>query len=466
MSRPRVAVIGGGLAGLAAAVALSDASCKVHLFESRRQLGGRAASFRDPASGMLVDFCQHVSMGCCTNLADFARRTNIAQFFERERTLHFVGPDGTIAQFTATGWLPAPLHLAIPLLRLTFLPLRDRWRVARGLLSLGRGQIGPCQEPTMLAWLRDHGQSELAINRFWATVLVSALGDTLDRVSLSAGRKVFVDGFMRNRASYEVLIPTQPLSQLFNEHVARYLTSRDVQIHLSCSTQNVRQQADSFFLDTPNESAQAFDFILLAVPWRQIGDVLDPTLQSRLPDLASFTKFESSPITGVHLWFDRSITDLPHAVIVDRPSQWLFNRGEVRLETGTTSHYYQVVISASRTLAGSDRSDVVRQVIDDLITIWPTARQARLVQSKVVSEQHAVFTPAPNLDYVRPSAATKVSGLFLAGDWTRTGWPATMEGAVRSGYLAAEALLAAMGRPAKVVVDDLPMSRLAQQLIR
>jgi squalene-associated FAD-dependent desaturase len=435
MSRPRVAIIGGGLAGLSAATSLVGGNCDVQLFESRRQLGGRAVSFRDPATGILVDFCQHVSMGCCTELARFCQTTGIDREFARYRTLYFVGADGRVSKVTGNRLLPPPLHLAPSLLRMKFLPLVDRLRVARGLLAL-RG--ARAEETDMLSWLRAHGQSAVAIERFWSVVLVSALGDTLDRVSLSAARKVFVDGFMTRRDGYEVLIPRQPLSELFDVRVRKYLSDRGVVISCGSAVKQVELIENQLTVQVGDAPGEPFDAVVGTVAWRQAGDLWGPVLRARLGFVDAVRNFQSSPITGVHLWFDRPITRLPHAVLVDRLSQWLFGRGEQVLESGDQAHYYQVVISASRMLAGRARDEVVRQVVDDLASIWPAVRDARLLQSKVVTEQHAVFTPTPGLNPLRPDQQTPIAGLYLAGDWTATGWPATMEGAVRSGQLAAE----------------------------
>ena len=217
-----MAVVGGGLAGLAAAAALAERGVRVELFEARRQLAGRAGSFRDPATGELVDHCQHVSMGCCTNLADFCRRTGIADCFRRDSRLHFFAPDGRRYDLAANRWLPAPLHLAPSFLRLGYLTLGERLAIARALwklarmprcitthtmtaadqLSASKGEWSmPATEPFTTAgeWLRRNGQSEQSIKLFWEPVLISALGESLERAGPAYARKVFVDGFMVSR---------------------------------------------------------------------------------------------------------------------------------------------------------------------------------------------------------------------------------------------------------------------------
>ena len=192
MNDGRVAIIGGGLAGLAAAAALADGPLRVELFEAKRHLGGRAGSFVDPATGARIDHCQHVSMGCCTNLADFCRRTGIDGDFRRDSVLHFFDPHGQRCDIAASRWLPAPLHLAPALARLTYLSVSERWRIMRAMWRLVRTRAADHESaPTMVEWLRHHGQSPRAIELFWDAVLVSALGETLDRVSVPAARKVF-----------------------------------------------------------------------------------------------------------------------------------------------------------------------------------------------------------------------------------------------------------------------------------
>jgi squalene-associated FAD-dependent desaturase len=476
--RPSVAIVGGGLAGLSAAVALSTADCQVRLFESRRRLGGRATSFREPISGELVDLCQHVSMRCCTNLADLARRTGIAGAFQSTDVLHFIGPDGCQCDLQASPWLPAPLHLGPALRRLGFLTASDRRQIARALWSLLRTRFedGP-QAPTVAAWLRSQGQSARAIEWFWGVVLVSALGESLERASIAAARKVFVDGFLISRDAYIVEVPQVPLGRLYGEQVPRWLEQRGVEILSGLAVKQVGRAAGGRLNVTAADAEpREFDRVIVAVPWHQLAGLLGAELQFDTSWLQALAAWEAVPITGVHLWFDRPITSLPHAVLVGRLGQWLFNRsvaanrGEAAEAKGapdeTGEYYYQVVISASRDLAGRDREALVSELCDELRAIWPEAAEARLLRSRVVTEQSAVFSVKPGSERLRPSQRTPIDGLFLAGDWTATLWPATMEGAVRSGYLAAEEVTASLGRRQNFLAADLPRSWLAKLLIR
>lgn len=465
----RIAIVGGGLAGLAAAAALSGRGFAITLYEARRQLGGRAASFRDSTSGELVDHCQHVSMGCCTNLADFCRRTGIADQFRRDRRLHFFSPDGRRFDFASTRWLPAPLHLAPAFLRLGYLTLGERMAVARTMLRLARVRVSDDErQPTIGRWLREQGQSQRAIERFWSVVLVSALGEEIDRASLAAARKVFVDGFMAAREAYEVEAPQVPLGELFGRCLENWLSDAGVQVMLGAAVEQIEGSASrASALRLAGGKRHEFDAAIVALPWRRVREVFRETLAPALPELARLDEIDSSPITGVHLWFDREITPLPHAVLVGKQSQWLFNRGRAASgENGAPiGHYYQVVISASRSLAGRDREQVLREIVSELASIWPAAGVAELLHSRVVTEQTAVFSLRPGLEQLRPLQHTRIANLALAGDWTRTGWPATMEGAVRSGYLAAEAILKSFGKEERLLVPELPRGWLARLVL-
>ena len=465
LAQSSVAIIGGGLAGLAAAVRLRERGLQVELFEGRRTLGGRAASYRDAATGELIDHCQHVSMACCTNFQDFCDRTGIAEQFDRYRKLHFFGPDGQRYDLQGSRWLPAPLHLAISFLRQGYLPWRDRWRIGGVLLKLSRVRdIDTANSPTIGQWLRMQGVSELAINRFWSVVLVSALGETVDRASLPAARKVFVDGFMVNRTGYAVDVPRLSLRELFDEQVPLALEKQGTVIHRQSSVSQLSFDGERVgALQLADGLSRRFDRYLLAVPWHRVSALLAPELAAALPNLAPLRELAASPISGVHLWFDRALTTLPHAVLVDRLTQWVFRRPPAKFENpAAPGHYYQVVISASRDLSQLCGEEVLTTVLDDLKAIFPAAREAKLLASKIVTEREAVFSYRPGFDQWRPGQKTAINNLFLAGDWTRTGWPATMESAVRSGYLAASGIMTSLGQSPLPLAPDLPRDWLAK----
>ena len=469
-SNPSVAVIGGGLAGLSAAAAAAENGLDVEVFEARRRLGGRASSFLDTESGRMVDLCQHVSMGCCTNLEDFCGRTGVADCFRRERRLHFIGPDSKQYAFSATRLLPAPLHLGPAFCRLGYLERGDRWRIGKCLARLARADVSAAGSDTTIGqWLAREGQSARAIERFWEVVLVSALGETLDRASLGAAKKVFCDGFIGSPAAYELQVPRVPLDEIFNRRTVTWLVERGVKVHAGCRINRIEGDATGARgVILPDGSLRPFDFVVLAVPWRPVRALLPETMLSSMSILEHVDRIEPASISAIHLWFDRPITALAHAALVGRTSQWVFAPSHASAEPGASpSHQYvQVVISGSQRVAGRARHDVVDEVLAELAEIWPAVPHAHLLRWRMITQTEAVFSVRPNLNQFRPPQATAIDNLMLAGDWTATGWPATMEGAVRSGYLAVEAILARMGSSRRLLVNGLPRSLLARVLIR
>jgi len=469
VSNPSVAIIGGGLSGLATAVVLCERGLRVELFEARRELGGRAGSFRDSVTEKVVDHCQHVGMFCCTNLTDFFRRTEVDGLVKRFDVLHFFGTDGKRVDFRATAWLPAPLHLGPSLFKFGFLSWPERLSIAKTIMRLARTpKSDTAENPTIGQWLRKQKQSTRAIQQFWSIVLVSALGESIDRASLAAARKVFVDGFMTHRMAYQIDLPTVSLGELYGERVARWLKDRGVTLHVGTPVKQLKADGGAITgLSLSDGSKHEADLFVVALPWRRVSEVLPDIVTKSIAELRTVNQIKSAPITGIHLWLDRPITTLPHAVLIDRLSQWMFNRGKMPATSGThqSTFYYQVVISASRELAGRDRNDILKEVIEDLSAIWPQAREAKVAHWRMVTEHDAVFSFVPGFEELRPSQQTPFCNLFLAGDWTRTGWPSTMEGAVKSGYLAAEYVLKAIGRKEAIVQPELPRNWLTRFLI-
>jgi len=464
--RPRVAIIGGGLAGLAAASALADGLCQVDLYEGRSILGGRAASFRDPSTGSLIDHCQHVGMGCCTNLAAFCRRTGVEHLLRRDDVLHFIGPQRQRCTVRASRWLPAPFHLTPALGRMTFLKVRDRLAICRALWRLMRHRPTARDEDTSLAaWLDQQGQSPEAQRQFWGVILTSALGEMLDRISLAAARQVLVEGFMASPDASSIFFPKVPLGEIYDLHLARWLTGRNVGVHLRSTVKRIARLENRWQLSLQNDVAHEADVVIVAVPWRRAGELFDEENQALLPELDAARQLTSSPITAVHLCFDRPITELKHAVLIGRLSQWLFSHGQADAG-GAQGYRYQVVISASGGLKRRGHDEIIAEVVGELAAVFPPTAAATLLDARLVTDPQAVFSACPGSQAMRPAQRTRYSNLFLAGDWTATGWPATMESAVRSGYLAAEAAASQMGWSMRATAADLPRGTIARLLIR
>ncbi len=464
---PRIVIVGGGLAGLAAAASLAERGVPSLLLESRPRLGGRASSFVDRETGATIDNCQHVAMGCCTNFLDFCRTLGLEGCFKEEAALHFIGPDGETCRFDATA-LPAPLHLAGAFRRLTYLSTRDRIGIARGLHSLARYRRTSPDGRSFADWLRDHRQTPAAIERFWHVVLVSALSESLDRIDIAQARKVFVDGFLANRDGWRVIVPSVPLDALYGDRTVEWMESRGATIRLQSGVERLVCDGDrAVAVELRGGERFELDEVVLAVPHTLVLPLLPPPWRDH-PELSVIRRIESAPISSVHLWFDRPITELPHAVFVGRLSQWLFNRSTPHDSGDGASDrtfYFQVVISASRDIAGRPADHVVADVVRELTEVWPAVDRARLVHSRLVTEHRAVFSPRPQIDALRPPQQSPFANLQLAGDWTRTGWPATMEGAIRSGRLAAENVLRRMGRRERILQPDLPIEPLARLLL-
>jgi squalene-associated FAD-dependent desaturase len=445
----RVAIIGAGLAGLAAATVLAQRGFAVTLFESRQRAGGRAGSFLDTASGQTIDACQHVSMGCCTNFSHFCRTVGIAALLQRQTSLWFMTPDRRVSRLHADPW-PAPLHLAGGFLRAHYLTLAEKMRIGWGLHKLRR--VAPEEDPPLLDWLMRQGQTTRTVGRFWGVVLTSALNETPDRLGLRYARKVFVDGFLGHRRGFEVELPSVPLGRLYGEELQNWLTQHGVRLLLGCGVRRL-QLSDGRVGGAElrnGETIQANEYVA-AVPFDRLLDLLPEKVISAEAYFGNLRHLETSPITSVHIWYDRPVLPWPHVVLVDCLGQWAFSRGEV----APGEHYLQVVVSAARQLRGLGHEEVQRQILEELAQLFPAAATANVERARVVTEHAATFSPVPGVDKWRPVQASPILNLFVAGDWTATGWPGTMESAVRSGYLAAEALLARRGIHQHLLQPDL-----------
>src|SRR5450432_2451297 len=431
---PKVLIAGGGLAGLSAAAALGGAGFDVDLFEARPFLGGRATSYAVPAGGEEVaeqiDNCQHILLRCCVNLLDFYSRLGVRERIKFYKEFYFLEPGGRIS-ILRRGRLPAPLHFAGSFLRMHCLDRHDKVKIARAMMALRRERTRrqDLEKISMLDWLLQKRQTPHAIDRFWRQVLVSAVNEDLDKMAAIHGFHVFWLAFLARADSYEMGVPTVPLGELYT--VDSWQRLGNVRMHFRAP---VEAMDDAGF--TVAGACHTADHYISALPFERLEAMGIPA-----------PKLEHSPITGVHLWFDREVTTLPHATLLDRTIQWMYNKD--------SGKYLQLVVSASRDLTPLTRNEIVDIAIGDLRLYFPRVHDARLVKAHVVKEQRATFSAAPETDALRPAAESGPCNLILAGDWTRTGWPATMEGAVRSGYLAAEAVTRRAGKPERFLLPDI-----------
>ena len=434
--------MGGGLAGLSTAIALGAAGQNVTLFESRPFLGGRATSYplntADDSSTM-IDNCQHVLLRCCTNLIDFYRRLGVASSIHFSRQFYWIEPGGRTSVMQR-GLLPAPLHFAESFAKIRFLSWTDKLSLANAFLAVRYeyGKRTDLDQITMLDWLKEKKQTPRAIDRFWKQLMVSAISEDLESMAASHGLQVVQLGFLARSDAYEMGVPNVPLAQLYSSEA--WANYPNVKIVYRAPVQQVVISQGRVACLRVNGEPVTADAYVLAVPFERLAALA--------PELAlDVSSFQHAPITGIHLWFDRPITDLPHAVLLDRTIQWMFNKSEGK--------HIQLVVSASRSLTDMPRQDVIDLALRELKEFFPVVSDAKLERAHVVKEIRALLSAVPNLEERRPVSVTSIPNLFLAGDWTRSGWPAIMEGAVRSGYLAAEAVLKACNTPRQFLKPDL-----------
>ena len=462
-------VIGGGLAGLSAGVALAESGWRVRLFEQRPFLGGRATSYVLP-DGEHVDNCQHVTLGCCTNLEDFYRRVGSAgkiRFFDR---LLFQDPQGRTGVIQA-GFLPAPFHMTGSFATFAPLTFADKRSIARAMLDIlrGKGHTADLDEPngiSMLEWLKRRKQTPAAIERFWRVVLVSALDEELDRTDARFGVDVFWKAFLSNRRGYRMGVPSVPLAELYDGCKAE-IEKRGGEVNLRAPLRAIHIRDGAVEnLEFDGGRSETADVYVFAMPHAELAELLPADSTEAAELRKQIANIQAAPITGVHFWFDREVMHEPFVTLLETTTQWIFNKtllygaengAAVRnANQGDKSQYLQLVISASYELLRKSRQEIIDICLKEVRQALPAAREAKLLKATVIKEAAATFSPQPGVDRWRPIQQTRIGRMFLAGDWTRTGWPATMEGAVRSGYLAAEAVTRSAGAAKKFLQADLP----------
>ena len=440
-------VAGAGLAGLAAASALSKAGGRVLILERKPFVGGRAYSYAHPALGEEID-CQHVLLGCCTNLVHLCQNAGVADRIRWYDELHFLEPNGQHTTLKP-GILPAPLHTSFDFAKAPMLSIADKAAIARGLLNFMRGYPQDDHE-SFATWLKRTKQTPRAIKHLWEPVIVGALNDSFENCSTKYAGQVFHESFLKSPQGGRLGIPALPLSQFYS-YVSEQCVRDGAELRTSQSVTALNQTEQGWTVAT-SEGPFTADNVILALPFQQTDALLPADVQTGVQTGA----YKNAPITTVHLWFDREITTLDHAAFLDTGIQWIFNKSRIR---NTPGHYAELTISASFAQLHQTREHILAEALRELALFFPKVREAKLLKSGILKEARATFSVTPGLDVHRPAQRTSQPGLFLAGDWTKTGWPSTMEGAVRSGYLAAEVVA-----NQRFLAPDLPATGLMKLL--
>jgi zeta-carotene desaturase len=450
-----VTVVGGGVAGLSAACALAEAGCAVQLIERRSYLGGRASSFHHPGADEDIDNCQHVLFGCCTNLIGFYERIGVSGKIHWTDEMTMIEPGGRQSKLGPSG-LPAPLHSLPRFLTSSAFTWKDKLALARAFQAMLQ-PIPADSTETLAAWLTRHGQTKGAIERFWRLVITSALNADLEAIAVPYAAKVIRELFMASAEAGRMGMSTVPLSQLYASAVG-YLAQRGGSIVYNTRVEGgAWDQATARWTLTTTTGPIAADLLVLALPFEATAKLLPhlPAAPGASPLAEQLTHHQSWPICSVHLWYDREITSLDHAVLLDREIHWMYNKSRLQPWRDGGGSYLELVASASRRFAALPGEQAIAQATAELAEFFPTVRSAKLKKSVFIKEVRATFGVPPGIDAARPGADSPWKNLFLAGDWTNTGWPSTMESAARSGHLAAEAVCRSLGQPRAILNPDL-----------
>jgi squalene-associated FAD-dependent desaturase len=445
---PKVVVVGGGLAGTAAALACADGGAAVTLVEARPRLGGATFSFR--REGLSVDNGQHVFLRCCTAYVGFLRRIGAEGLATMQDRLAIpvIRPGGPVGWLRRSA-LPAPLHLGRALASYPFLDRASRWRVVRAALALGR--LDPSDpaldQRTFGSWLEEHRQSPDAVEALWNLIALPTLNLSAGDASLALAVKVFRTGLLTSADGADLGYARAPLGVIHGERGAAALAAAGAEVRLAAPIRSIEAEAtlgpDSRFavgLEGASDPLEA-DALVVAVPHDRAAALLPA---GSLEDPSALAGLGASPIVNVHVVYDRPVMDLPFAAGLGTPVQWVFDRTESSgLDRG---QYLAVSVSGADGEIGERTEDLRARFLPALEAMFPRAAGARVESFFVTREQSATFRQAPGTARLRPPARTGVAGVSLAGAWTATGWPATMEGAVRSGLAAARQALVHVGR--------------------
>lgn len=431
-----VAIIGGGLSGLSAAVDLTSCGYSVLLLEQRQFLGGRAYSFIDEVTGDVVDNGQHLMMGCYKETRWLLKTIGSDHLATLQPNLHidFLHPQKGISSLSCPN-LPAPFHILFGMLGLRTVPIVDRMKLLKVGLQLQRNPASIEPElatMTVDEWMTKLGQSEENKKYLWNIIAIGTLNDDPRTVSALLFYRVLRTAFLGAKENSSMLIPRAGLSQLFAEPAVEYLRLHGSEVQLNSGVEKMLSEGDTIrgaHCEGIDREAKAY---ISAVPYYAIDALFEEGKQNGYAE-----KFDSSPIITINIWLDRVIIQQEFLALLDSPIQWIFNKTKIYGKAALKGQYLSLVTSGAAEYVELTKEQLVAMAFKELQKAIPLARQATIRHSLVMKEKRATFSPKPGVEAHRPSAQTRFKNCFLAGDWTNTGFPATIEGAVMSGKTAA-----------------------------
>ena len=440
----KVVVIGGGLAGMAAACDLADRGHPVVLMEKRPFLGGRAFSFPDPDSGHDIDNGQHVFLGCCTAYIDFLNRLGVLENTHIPPRLDVpVLDNGGKRGVLRSAGLPAPLHLLPSLLGFPHLSWAEKLRVLYGGLSirLANRKRDVRGNETFAEWLKRHHQTDSAIDRFWNLITLPTLNDDISEVSAESGLMVFQEGVLKSRASAAIGYAKVGLTELVSEATRSYLSGRGGEVLMATGAREITLEDGRVCGVQSSGGTVKGDWFISALPSYDLVAMLpEPVADADFFSRARNLPY--SPIVDVHIWYDRPVMEETFCGFVDSPLQWVFNKTRMSGYSDDSGQYLCISLSGAWRYADMPKQEIRDVFLEEVKSVFPRARDASVERLLVVKQPQATFRSIPGAEAHRLPSATPIPNLFLAGEWVDTGWPGTMEGAVRSGRMAAEAVTA------------------------
>jgi squalene-associated FAD-dependent desaturase len=443
-SEKKVVVLGGGLAGLSAARRLLQLGFGVTLVEKRAFLGGRAFSFRDRESGIEIDNGQHVFLACNTHYIDYLRDINVIdKTYIQDRFRVQIIRDGVSGELSSTPWL-GPMHLLPSFFKYPHLSLFEKLSALYGLMSMKLTNHGKnsadIDHETAYEWLKRHGQNDRAIENIWNLFILPALNDNVRSVSAGEMIRVFQEALLKNPSDSRIGVAKIGLTSLNGEPAQAYIEAHGGNLSLGTGVKSICVKDSRVqHVEMQDGSKIASDVFISALPFEVMLEILpEPIVNQKFFSRLHF--IETAPIVGLNLWYNKPIMDQAFVAFLNSSVQWVFNKSLIQgSDVGTGQHVY-ISLSAAWEHVNDSKEKLRESFTEEMARLFPAARHAKVTRFLAVKERQATFRSLPGTSQHRPNQITPISNLFQAGDWTQTGLPSTMESAVLSGVLAAEAL--------------------------